>query len=87
MTSEEKAQKNQEKRQRQVEARDEITHMQWRPIDQKKECFIIDELPPDKAFLSLSIRRQNVKYIEIFTNFVADSLTDDIYASIIPLYW
>lgn len=82
MTSEERVQRNLEKRQRQIDARDAATRQQWRPIDPKQECFLIDELPPADAFLTLNIRRPSATYLDIFTKFVTDEVADKLFASL-----
>lgn len=46
-------------------------------MDSKKECFILDELPREKAFLTLKLRKagSNVSFFKIFNKFIDD---DDV---------
>lgn len=56
----------------------------WREVDVTKECFMIDELPPEKAFLSLNIPLREASLFQIFHKFVDDRVMNDLYSALDP---
>jgi hypothetical protein len=84
LTPDEKVVQNIAKRARQQEAQDEMTELNWRSIDSKTECFLIDQLPPEKAFLTLNMRRRDASYLDIFRIFFTDSISSRLFESMSP---
>ena len=50
-------------------------------MDNKKECFVLDELPYEKSFLTLKLRRagSNISFFKIFNKFIDDEVMDKLY--------
>ena len=55
----------------------------WEYIDNSKVCFILDELPYEKAFLTLKMRKSGPDYVsffKIFNKFIDDEVMDKLYS-------
>ena len=80
-TSEEKATEAAGKRARHAQGIQEAMAESWQYMDNKKECFVLDALPYEKAFLTLKLRRagSNVSFFKIFNQFIDDEVMDKLY--------
>jgi hypothetical protein len=65
--------RNAEKRQRLLEAKRICRQDGWRRVEQSKEAFVLDALPPEEAFLSYNIRT-NKSLLTIFRIFLSDEV-------------
>lgn len=71
---------NAAKRQRANDAADEAVRSGWRFIDTKQECFLLDEIAPNEAFLSLNVCGQGLQPVELFLKVITDSIMDRLHA-------
>ena len=71
-TSEEMVTENVDRRIRVIGDNTELTQDGWRIINPKEECFLLDELPPETAFLTLQMRKGKDihTYFDIFRRFI-----------------
>jgi len=76
LTSEEKA-LNQAAQQKRIKETKRIAEcLKWRDFEKKKECFVLDELPPVDAWTSFRLRNTDISMFNVFRNFVNDDIID-----------
>ena len=56
----------------------------WKVVDNSKECFIISDLPVDKAFLTFNIPLRAASLFHIFNKFVDEVVIGMLYDGIHP---
>lgn len=62
------------KRQAQIDAEDEMVKENWRPIDNKLECFRMTERPPNESFLELKVRGVHITPVLMFRKFITPEI-------------
>jgi len=79
-TSEEMVTENVDRRIRVIGDNTELTQDGWRIINPKEECFLLDELPPETAFLTLQMRKGKDihTYFDIFRRFINNNIINHL---------
>ena len=79
-TSEEMVTENVDRRIRVIGDNTELTQDGWRIINPKEECFLLDELPPEAAFLTLQMRKGKDlhTYFDIFRRFINNNIINHL---------